>query len=288
MGLGQSGRALQELIRAQDIARATANPAMVVFYGANAAWWQIMRGDLKKAAEELSELLRLSDEIGSAVAGGRMVAAYQAGLARYLGEGRPAFERLKSSHALASEVNDTNVVWVTSHWLAELALELNDEFDAAKSALLRALELSYGFDAWPLSYLARVHAREGDLESAKAKLEEAQAFHRAEGAVFEEIFLSLAAAEIARQESRLGDATEAYRQAAEIASQCEARWYRAYALGEQAEMLIAVSKAARVDEPRRLLEQARSEFAAMGAPIYAERIEARLRELEAGADSGSR
>jgi hypothetical protein len=288
VGLGQSGRALQALFRAQDIARQTASPAMVVFYGANAAWWEMMRGDLDQAGEHLTELLRLSDEIGMPFAAGRMAAAYQAGLARFLGEGQSAFDQLKSVNALASEVNDTNMVWVTAQWLAELALELDTEFDAAKSALLRALELSYGFDAWPRSYLAMLLAREGDLASAKERLVEAQAFHQAEGYVLMQIFLSLAAAEIARQESRFTDAATAYQQAAEIATQCETRWYRAYALSEWAEALIAANKQTLPDEARRLFEEAGSQFEAMGAPIYAKRIQRRLNELAPGPDPANR
>ena len=57
------------------------------------------------------------------------------------------------------------------------------------------------------------------------------------------------------------------------------RWYRARTLWDWAEALIAEARGQPTEKARELLEEAGMEFEAMGAPIYAGRIEARLKEL---------
>ena len=195
LGLGRFDRTHQQIQRALETARETGNLAMQVFYGANVVWYRMMCGDLAQAGDRLSEVIRLSDEIGAPGAGRRMAEGYLAGHARFLGHRQAAVEALKRIHAAASEVNDGNVVWVTALYLTELALETGEGLEAAEAGLLRALELSYGFEVWPLSYLARVLARRGDLKTAKGRMEQARAATQASGYLSDRYFLSLAEAE---------------------------------------------------------------------------------------------
>ena len=279
LGLGRFDRTHQQIQRALETARETGNLAMQVFYGANVVWYRMMCGDLAQAGDRLSEVICLSDEIGAPGAGRRMAEGYLAGHARFLGHRQAAVEALKRTHAAASEVNDGNVVWVTALYLTELALETGEGLEAAEAGLLRTLELSYGFEVWPLSYLARVLARRGDLKSAKGRMEQAWAATQASGYLSDRYFLSLAEADIVLQELRFDDAASVFEQAAEVAAGCGMRWYRAHTLMEWAEASIAGGQAGA--PARALLEEARSEFEAMGVPIYAEQIGARLSELAA-------
>ena len=279
LGLGRFDRTHQQIRRALETALETGNLAMQVFYGANAVWYRMMCGDLAEAGDRLSVVIRLSDEIGVPGAGRRMAEGYLAGHARYLGQREAAAEALRRIHAAASEVNDSNVVWITSLYLTELALETEEGLDAAEAGLLRTLELSFGFEVWPLSYLARVLARRGDLKTAKGRLEQARAATQASGYLSDRCFLSLAEAEIALQESRFDDAASAFEQAAEVSAGCGMRWYRAHTLMEWAEALIAGAGSQAGERALAVLEEARSEFEAMGVPIYAAQIAARLSEL---------
>jgi hypothetical protein len=81
------------------------------------------------------------------------------------------------------------------------------------------------------------------------------------------------------QESRFEDAAVAYKVAAEAAAQCGIRWYRAYTLMEWAEALISGAGGQAGEQARALLEEARSEFEAMGVTVYAQEITTRLSEL---------
>jgi tetratricopeptide (TPR) repeat protein len=278
LGLGQFDRTLQQIGRALETARETGNLAMQVFYGANVVWYQMMNGDLAHAEERLSEVLRLSDEIGAPGAGRRMAEGYLAGHARLMGQLQVAAEALTRIHAAAAQVNDGNVVWVTSLYLTELALETGQGLEAAEVGLLRSLELSFGFEVWPLSYLVRVLARKGDLAAARERLEQAEAVARASSYLADKHFLALAEAELSLQQSRFDDAARALEQAAKVAAECGMRWYRAHTLKGWAEALIAGAGGEVGQQPRALLEEARSEFESMGVQLYADQIAERLSE----------
>ena len=281
-GLGQWDRAQQQLQRARETAQETGNLALQVFYGANLVWYGMMRGDLVDARAKLSELLRLSDEIGSQSAGSRMAQGYLAALARFMGEREAAMVELARVHAAASQVNDSNVVWATSLFLAELAVELGQQLEAAEAALHRTLEHTYFTDVWPLSYLVRVLARGGKLDLAQQRLKQASELMDLGGRLTDRVFFAQAEAEVALAGSRFDAAAAAFARAAEVAGQTGMRWYRAYTLMQWAEALIAGSEGNADEHSRALLDEARSEFATLGVSVYAEEITARLTALAAG------
>jgi tetratricopeptide (TPR) repeat protein len=281
-GLGQWDRAQQQMQRARETAMETGNLAMQVFYGSNVIWYGMMHGKLANAGDELSQVLRLSDEIGSPGAGRRMAQGYLAAHARFLGHRQAAIEDLARIHAAASEVNDSNVAWATSLFLAELAIEMDQQLETAEAALQRTIELSYFPAVWPMCYLVRAAAKRGDLDSARARMEEARRLMGPDGWVTNEIFLAQAEAEIVLAESQFDAAAAGFARAAEVAGQTGMRWYRAYLLRQWAEALIAGLGAQADEQARALLGEARSEFEAMGVPIYAGEIAAQLSELASG------
>ena len=74
-------------------------------------------------------------------------------------------------------------------------------------------------------------------------------------------------------------AARAYVQNVDFQDRLGRRWYRARTLWAWAEALIGEAKGTGSEEARKMLDESRAEFEAMGAPIYAGRIEARLAEL---------
>jgi hypothetical protein len=74
-------------------------------------------------------------------------------------------------------------------------------------------------------------------------------------------------------------AAAAYQRCVEAAGKAGMRWHRAWVKRDWAEALIKEAKGDFPTKARELLEEARTEFEAMGAPIYAGRIEARLKDL---------
>jgi cytochrome c-type biogenesis protein CcmH/NrfG len=60
------------------------------------------------------------------------------------------------------------------------------------------------------------------------------------------------------------------------------RWHRAYILMQWAEALISGAGGRAGEQARALLEEARSEFEAMGVSIYAQEIAARFSSLSPG------
>ena len=59
-----------------------------------------------------------------------------------------------------------------------------------------------------------------------------------------------------------------------------ARWYRAQVLRDWAEAHLARGEAGDAERARELLHQVIAEFEAMGAPIYAGRVQQRLKEVD--------
>jgi tetratricopeptide (TPR) repeat protein len=278
-GLGQLDRAQEEALKARELARLTGSAALEIFYAANAIWYGMWTGALRSADEELERLLRVSDELGTPGAGRRMIESYRAMYLRFMGRSVEAIEKLQELHNIASEVNDSNNAWVTSIPLAELSLESGEHLEFAEKALLRALELSYNLSAWLSGLLARISARRGQLEQARARLEEAYRSAREDKALVDQLMLSLAEADLAVADGDHAKASSHFERAVQINEQCGMRWYRALTMMQWAAALTASGVEADFAKARELLQEARREFGEMGVTIYQQQADARLAEI---------
>jgi hypothetical protein len=101
--------------------------------------------------------------------------------------------------------------------------------------------------------------------------------YRELGHLTEQPFLYLAEAELARKHGQQEKVVSCLEKAVASFDECGMRWYRAFTLMQLADAM----KLSQLDSRRRLLEEASSEFEAVGAPIYAEEALARLRRVQA-------
>jgi tetratricopeptide (TPR) repeat protein len=275
-GLGDFKRALEQLTIARDLAIQTAQPSMEIFYSANLVWFGMFAGRLEGAESELKRLLELGGELGEQLNSQRMAQAYQGVIWRALGRQDQAMATLREVHQAAAEVSDSGNLFITSVVIADLAVETNRELEFAQQALTRALEISYGSDAWMLGQWTRVAARLGDLPQAHQRYQQALEAWEAEPGRFAEMVLALAEAEIAWAEQRADESMAAFERAVDIADQSEMHWYRAHLRLQFAELLNELGEQERA---RAQLEESAATFREIGVPFYEQLARQRLQAI---------
>ena len=91
------------------------------------------------------------------------------------------------------------------------------------------------------------------------------------------MWISFARAELAIAEDEVEKAQLALQRAMELSTKYRMRWYRAYAILNLAALLRSGEQKEKL---RELLEEAMTEFDAMGAEAYVEEIQAELKSLK--------
>jgi tetratricopeptide (TPR) repeat protein len=206
----------------------------------------------------------------------------QGTLLRQAGQLDEALEHLRQLDHAAHVAGEYNTVYTTAIYFADASLEIGRHHEEALSMLDQLHRgHQYGGPVWPLAQVARLHAARGDLAQAKAVLQEARD-KAGEGSFgLSPVWLGLAEAQLARAEGMTEQAAAAYQRCVEAAGKAGMRWHQAWVKRDWAEALIDEANDEASAKAQELLEEARSEFEACGAPIYAERIDARLQELKA-------
>jgi hypothetical protein len=128
--------------------------------------------------------------------------------------------------------------------------------------------------------LSVLRARQGETEAARHLLAKAheRADERGEFG-FWEPYLGWAEANLAMAEGRWPEALAAFEAEAEALDDRNLRWQRARTLTDWAEAHLARGESGDRRSAGKLLRQAEAEFEAMGAPIYAGQVRARLDEV---------
>jgi len=280
--LGDPSRTREYMQRAELLARSTGSVGIALFYGANACGYSLFQGDLKWASERLSALQEAQRELPTAITSGLTVQAMQGTLLRQAGQLDEALEHLRQLDHAAHVAGEYNTVYTTAIYFADASLEIGRHHEEALSMLDQLHRgHQYGGPVWPLAQVARLHAARGDLAQAKAVLQEARD-KAGEGSFgLSPVWLGLAEAQLARAEGMTEQAAAAYQRCVEAAGKAGMRWHQAWVKRDWAEALIDEANDEASAKAQELLEEARSEFEACGAPIYAERIDARLQELKA-------
>jgi len=285
--LGDLSRTREHMQRAEELSRSTGSVGIALFYGGAACFYSLLQGDLTWASERLSALQEAQRELPTAITSGLNVQSSQGMLLRQAGRLEEALELLRQLHQAAREAGEYNTIYTTAVYFADVALEFGKHFEEAL-AMLDQLRHGHQFGGpvWPLAQVARLHAARSDLAQAKAILQEARDRAGEQSYGLSPVWLGFAEAQLALAEGEPEGASAAYQKCVEAAGKAGMRWHRARALSEWAETLISGANGRAAEKARELLEEARTEFGACGAPIYAERMEARLKEL-AGQISGS-
>ena len=134
-------------------------------------------------------------------------------------------------------------------------------------------------EAQAIAKLNHPNIAQGDLSEARLALEEVITEAGGQPIDMSQAGYGLAQAELAVAEQNWEAARRAYAESVEFQGRVGLCWYRTHTLLDWAEALIAEGERRLSEEARALLNEARDEFEACGAPIYAEQIRARLSEL---------
>ncbi|MGH2619076.1 MAG: serine/threonine-protein kinase PknK [Anaerolineales bacterium] len=264
-------------LRAAELARATGSAASELFYLANACSHALGVGDLKWASERLPGLLEAVQELASPGIAAKALRHTNARLVRYSGQLEAALTLFRE---LFEDGRETADVFVPTVSFAEVAVETRQDIEEALSMIDEA---SHGHQFWAPGTLlllkARLHVAQGHLPEARLLLEQVKTEAGGQPIGMSQAVYGLAQAELAVAERDWEAARLAYAQSVEFQGRVGLRWYRARTLWDWAEALIAEAKGQATDRAREVLEEARTEFESMGAPIYAERIRARLNEF---------
>jgi len=264
-------------LRAAELARATGSAASELFYLANVCSAALGTGDLNWVRERLPGFLEAVQELASPGAAGEALQIINARLLRHSGELDAALSLTRELFERGRKDGD---VFNQTVCFAEVAVEARQHIDEALSMVEEA---SHALEFWAPGTLqllkARLHIAKGDLTEARFALNEVITKSGGHPIGMSQARYGTAVAELAVAEHEWDAARRAYAQTVEFQGRVGLRWYRARTLWDWAEALIKEAKGQAPAKVRELLEEARAEFTAMGAPIYAERIQARLKEL---------
>jgi hypothetical protein len=210
--------------------------------------------------------------------------------ARQRGELAAAIEGGQALRTEAREAGDLQALsWVSLTLLEVLVLEGVGEGEEIEAVLQETLDLER--QGMPLAILARIllcvqRARQGEPEAARHLLAEAHERAAARGKLLLwGPFLSWAEAHLALAEGRFPEAVAAFETTVDMLGWANQRWYRARTLIDWAKGHLARGETGDRQRARDLLREAAAEFEAMGAPLYVQRVKARLQALAAGSST---
>jgi hypothetical protein len=124
---------------------------------------------------------------------------------------------------------------------------------------------------------------QGEPEAARRLLSDAHEQAAEQGELVRwEPYLSWAEANLAMAEGHWPEVLAAFETVVDALGSRKLRWQRARTLVDWAEAHLARGESGDRERAGELLREAVAEFEAMGAPIYAERVKERLKQLGAG------
>jgi tetratricopeptide (TPR) repeat protein len=278
----EAGR--EHFLRAAELARQRGDILAGSHYTWNAAWWSLRLGDLAAAEEILLSLRELRDvavELGTVTSGLRWLEVM---LLRDKGELAQAIEGLQSLLTEAREAGNLQGLAWGYVILAEACIweEVGEE-EEIEATLQEALDLGergMGTTVRAKSLQSVQRARQGEPEAARHLLSEAQEQAAEQGnLVGGEPYLSWAEANLAMAEGQWPEALAAFEATVDTLGRRNQRWRRARTLIDWAEAHLARAEPGDRERAGELLREAAAEFEAMGAPLYVQRVKARLEEL---------
>jgi tetratricopeptide (TPR) repeat protein len=275
----------EHFLRAAELDRQRGETLGEICWACSAAYRSLLLGDFAEVEEVLPSLRQLLDAAEKPGVAALWFGWLEAMLLRYQGELAAAIEGLRSLRTEARATGDLQ-------WLQLLNLELAmacireevGEGEKVEAILQEILDIGdWSIEtATPARCLLSVQrARQGEPGAARHLLTEAQEQAVERGGFFVEPYLSWAEANVALAEGHWPEALAAFEAAVETVDRRKLRWYRARTLVDWAEAHLARGEPGDLERAGELLREAEAEFRAMGAPLYVERVKARLEELGA-------
>ena len=276
----------EHLLRAAELARQTGESLGELCYVCNAAIRSILLGDLAEVEEMLPSLRQLLDASDRPGVAALWFGSLEVWLFRCQGELMEAIARLQALRTEARVAGDLQ-------WLRELSLRLAEVYlweevgeEEEIEAILREI-LDLG--EWSIRILGRARcllsvqrARQGESGAARHLLAAAHEQAAGQAGSFVESWLSWAEAHLAMVEGHWPEALAAFEATVDALGRANLRWYRARILIDWAEAHLARGEPGDRERAGELLREAEAGFEAMPAPLYVERVRARLAELGAG------
>jgi tetratricopeptide (TPR) repeat protein len=282
--LGDTETAREHFLRAAELARQRGEVLQELFFASNATLQSLWLGDLAAVEEALPLLRQLP---AAAQKPGMMTVqlrGLEAGLLRYQGRVTEAIEGTQLNRTEARAKGDLQGLASADLRLAEACIREGVGEEEELEAVLRELVdlCDRGVGWMPVMgrcLLSVWRARQGQVEAARRVLAKA---HELTPGPFGPSYLPWAEANLAMAEGRWPKAFAAFEAAVDTMGRADLRWSRARTLVDWAEAHLARGESRDRERAVKLLREAETEFEAMGAPIYVERVRERQEELGAG------
>jgi serine phosphatase RsbU (regulator of sigma subunit)/class 3 adenylate cyclase len=291
--LGDNRGASQHYERAVEVARMRGVPQEQLLALASALGVALALGELDRVERTLPEvelLVKSLPDPGTAVGELRSL---KSALLAMRGDWQASLELVRLDQAEARRRGDLQAVFNADTFLVVLLSDIDHfvaspDWSEAEEALREAIEIGdrgIGAGIGPRSLLSIVYSRKEDFQEARHWLDELRQIKITRTSIWDDMYLLMAEAELARAEERWKDAQAAYEALAEINRRTEQIWDWARALHNLAEVLVARGEAEDFARAQMLYSQALEIYRKMGAFAYAQIIEGRQLALQMETES---
>jgi tetratricopeptide (TPR) repeat protein len=276
-------RGLEHYRAAGEISGRMGDKVGELFSLSNAAWSEVVLGEMASARRSIAYLEELLEELPESEASHN---TYRISLAQFehgMGNIAKASELWRELFQDSLDAGMPINVAIDSRYFGLVLIEVG-QFEEASTVLQRGVEAADEIGenrVLTRAVLVQTLARSGDLDRARRAYDEAEQIHREHSYPRDEMRLQMAHADLVTAEQRWDEMPAAFERAAQALERADARLWRAGLLRDWAEAHIQRSQ---TEDPARavaLLKEALSEYEAMGSSGYSTLTHSRIRELEA-------
>jgi tetratricopeptide (TPR) repeat protein len=275
-------RALVHYHAAGEVSRQIGDKAAELFSLSNAAWSEVVLGEMASARKSITYLEELLGELPESEASRQIYRVCLAQFEHGVGNFTEASELRSELFQDSLEAGDLINIAIDSRYLG-LALVDRGKLDEAVTVLLKGVEAADEISmnrVLTRAILTQILARNGDADRARQAYTEAEEIHREHNYPRSEMRLRMANADLVTAEQRWDEMPTAFEHASQALERAEARLWRAGLLRDWAEAHLQRGKAEDPARAMALLREALSDYEAMGSPGYVRRIHARIEELD--------
>jgi len=290
---GDNLAALDHIKRAVEVARRRGVPQEILLTEGSLLWMYFDMGELAEVERILPEIEKILVELPDPDAARGDLGQMKAGLLALRGDWQAAFDLMRFYLNEAIRRGDLQSRFNASSFLAMTLLEYDcfvqaPDWSEVEQLLQDAIDIGergIGESIGPRCRLSVAHARRHNFQEAWRWLNEARSKIVIRSSIWQELFLLIAEAELARAEGRWDDAISAYQKQVEIHSRTHQRLDWARALQNLAEVHALRSEAEDLLRAHSLFNLALDLYKAMGASVYVRAVEERLLSLQVETES---
>jgi tetratricopeptide (TPR) repeat protein len=279
---GSYEAAMRYYQRALELAHQMGDAELELFFSANDLWSRVFLGQLQEAEERLAEPEELNEMFPDPGAGGRTLRSFESFLLLTKGEFKSALRLIETVIQEDRETNDLHSLR-TAITFKVLLLQTICETQEVEEILQEALEVAetLGVGVFQNSVASVVASRSGDLDRARERLETArQIIGDSQPVFWRGINIAHAEAYLSAAEGDWGAAWRKFNQLRGSLEEKKIRWHVAWYAADWAELMILRGEDEMIPRAKELLEEARLEFAAMGAAGWVEWVDEKLAGID--------